>query len=219
MNTSKGLSTRDTTLPEDFEIFGGVRSKSQMSSDFLNQSKSKRPDFSELSTQPRFADTGSRADEPMLTELQTQSEENLVTGMSVTKKIGLVMEKSADFSVEKEYSRNTIVDEIQWNLDSQKDIPDSFKQEINAYKMSGEKSLRLQRKLSGYHGVLAYILNNRLLVWFYEDNRTLAHEFNEPIQDIGSQGSHRVHIVATASRHNRYSTVRCSGQSSERTKH
>lgn len=210
-NMSKGMSTRDTTQIEDFEGFGGYRQKSQMHSEYLTQSNSKRPDLGLFSTQARSSDTGSRMPEAMMTEVQDKTDENLVNAMNVTKKIGLVIEKSAEFSIQNEYSQNTSVDDIQWTLDHQIDIPDMFKQEINAYKMSGEKSLRLERRVFGYHGVLAYILKNKLLAWFYEDNRTLVHEFEEPIQSIGKPNLPRVHFFATSSRHYRYSAMRACG--------
>lgn len=210
-NISQGLSTRDTSMPQDFEMMGSNRPKDNMSAQMLGDSKPKRPDGSVFTSQTRPEEVQISGASEIINELPPPVLENRNANLNVTRKVSYLMDKVSEFSYEKEFSKEISVDNLQWKLETQKDIPDSFKQQISAYKVSGEPSLRLERKVSGQHGVLAYILKNRLLIWFFLEDMTIEYNFNEPIQEIGKFSSSRIHFTSTSTWNNRYSLL-CVGR-------
>lgn len=206
-NVSQAISTRDTTAPEDLEIMGTYRLKENIPAHTATEAARKRQDSSLFTAQTQPTEGQNYLPSEIVNEIPQIGPEMRNVNMNITKKIGHLIERASNFSFEKEYSKQLVTDEVQWKLEVQKDIPDSFKQQINAYKACGDSALRLQRKVSGYHGVLCYILKNRLLVWFVSEDYTIEYDFTEPIQDVGNYNSSRIYFIASFNWNNRYSLL------------
>lgn len=183
---SKTLSHRETLLPEDSDGLAEGRNKIASSYDLLASAKEKRHDFSNILGSKASDIIDRKSGSPLINETYQKNEENLNERMNISKKLEILIDKVSEFNADAEYSKHMITDDLQWIEERRLDIPDSFKSEISAYINSGSTSaLRLQRGISGYHGCLWYIVNNRLLVWFFDQNLTVEQTFLEPIQDVG----------------------------------
>lgn len=209
-----GLSHRETMLPEEAD--GLAEGKPEMGSSYeqLASAKERRLDFSTKLTSTINGPHEGQPSSPMINEIDPKPEVNHNENMNISKKLEILIDKVSEFSPTAEYSKNMASDDLQWTEEERLEIPDDFKSEISGYINSDQTTtLRLQRGVSGYHGCLWYIVNNRLLVWFFNKNLTVDHTFFDPIQDVGMLLSQRIHLFATSTRHHWYTSVRSGGHS------
>jgi hypothetical protein len=207
--TAVPISARDTMLPDDVESLRETRSRIQANFEPMSPSKTRRHEFSQFLNHSTSEELEPRRSSPIRNEIDEKIEENPTSKMNVSKKLELLIERVSEFTSAHEYSKLMAIDDIQWTQEAQMDIPDLFKAEINNYINSGASTaLRLQRKVSGYHGCLWYIINNRLLIWFFETNRTLECTFSHPIQDVGRRALSRVYFAPAHARHHGHSLLR-----------
>lgn len=181
------VSLRETMLPDEYDGLTDTKAKCQATYDSLAFPKQRRHDFSAVLTQTPANDSGVNHSSSMQNEIDEKQEENQNAKMNITDKMKALLLRVSDFNSANEYSKHMAIDDVQWTEEQRLDIPDSFKLEIGSYiNSAAATSIRLERGISGHHGCLWYIVNNRLLIWFFEANKTAEYTFETPIQAVGS---------------------------------
>ena len=221
---SKASALRETMLPDEIDSSIHFEPRRGLGQSVASPSavgvNLKTKHWEESTTGPVTSpEAGARIESELpIRESRIDGVENSLANLGISKKIEAALDKLASYSAAEEESRGWVLDPIQWTCDAEVEIPLNIREEIANYKRSGESTIRLQRRVSGAFRVLAYILKNRLLLWFFDCNKQLSVEFNEVIQDVGSHLLlTRVHKATHSTWSNRHSSMCHGGKSPDQT--